>query len=306
MRFRLSLGLGVPKVVARAECGAIRSRTAVPAPRARLRHAWVAGLVLIGSVRLADAGPLQAAAIPEHLPQGGTAIVQLTPGEGAELDGRALKVSPEGWIVFGVGRDAGGALRFERIDSAGLRHRHDIRIVPRDFRIERVDGLPQQTVTPDPVIAERIAREQARVAKARERNDDRIDFAEGFVRPVEGGRISGVYGSQRILNGEPRAPHMGLDLAVPTGTPIVAPAAGIISFADADLYLTGGTVLLDHGHGLSSSFLHLSRIDVREGQRIARGDVIGAVGATGRASGPHLHWGLNWFDVRLDPALLLP
>jgi murein DD-endopeptidase MepM/ murein hydrolase activator NlpD len=249
---------------------------------------------------------LRAGAIPEQLPQGGAAIVQLAPGERAELDGRALKVSPEGWLVFGVGREATGELAFARTDRAGTRHPHRIRIVPRDFRIERVNGLPQQTVTPDPAIAERIAREQAGVAKARERDDDRIDFAEGFLRPIAGGRISGVYGSQRILNGEPRAPHMGLDIAVPTGTPIQAPAAGIISFVGPDLFLTGGTVLLDHGHGLSSSFLHLSRIDVREGQRVERGEVIGAVGATGRASGPHLHWGLNWFDVRLDPALLLP
>lgn len=257
-------------------------------------------------VLLACMAPALAAAVPEHLPQGGLAIVQLATGERAELDGRALKVSPEGWTLFGVGREASGTLRFERIDRNHVRHSHSIRIVPRDFRIERVNGLPQQTVTPDPAVAERIAREQASVAKARERDDDRIDFAEGFLRPIQGGRISGVYGSQRILNGEPRAPHMGLDIAVPTGTPIQAPAAGIVSFVGPDLFLTGGTVLLDHGHGLSSSFLHLSRIDVREGQRIERGEVLGAVGATGRASGPHLHWGLNWFDVRLDPALLLP
>ena len=139
----------------------------------------------------------------------------------------------------------------------------------------------------------------------RERDDAREDFSRGFVRPVEGGRISGVYGSQRILNGEPRSPHFGLDIAVPTGTPIVAPAAGVVSFAEPDLYLTGGTLLIDHGHGLTSSYLHMSRLDVSAGQRVEQGQVIGAVGATGRASGPHLHWGLNWFDVRLDPALLL-
>lgn len=244
--------------------------------------------------------------LPGQLPQGGTVILQLAPGEAARLDGRALRVSAEGWVVFGAGRDASEPLRFERIDAQGQVTRSDIRLVPRDFRIERVDGLPQQTVTPDPAIAARIAREQARVTHARERDDARADFAAGFARPVVGGRISGVYGSQRILNGEPRAPHMGLDIAVPTGTPITAPAAGIISFAEPDLYLTGGTVLLDHGHGLSSSFLHLSTIDVQPGQRVERGERIGAVGATGRASGPHLHWGLNWFDTRLDPALLIP
>lgn len=250
--------------------------------------------------------PASAGELPERMPQGGTVVHRLAAGEGARLDGQPLKVSPEGWLVFGAGRDASGSLRFERIDAEGRVHAQEIRIVPRDFRIERVDGLPPQTVSPDPQIAERIAREQAEVSAARRRDDDRIDFADGFLRPIEGGRISGVYGSQRILNGEPRAPHMGLDIAVPTGTPVLAPAGGIVSFARPDLYLTGGTVLLDHGHGLSSSFLHLSRLDVVPGQRVERGERIGAVGATGRASGPHLHWGLNWFDTRLDPALLLP
>jgi murein DD-endopeptidase MepM/ murein hydrolase activator NlpD len=262
--------------------------------------------VLIAVVGLVGAAAARASNLPERLPQGGTVILQLAAGESARLDGRTLRVSDEGWVVFGAGRDASQPLRFERMDTQGTVTRSEIRLVPRDFRIERVDGLPQQTVTPDPAIAARIAREQALVTRARERDDARTDFAAGFVRPVAGGRISGVYGSQRILNGEPRAPHMGLDIAVPTGTPITAPAAGIISFAEPDLYLTGGTVLLDHGHGLSSSFLHLSKIDVQPGQRVERGERIGAVGATGRASGPHLHWGLNWFDTRLDPSLLIP
>jgi murein DD-endopeptidase MepM/ murein hydrolase activator NlpD len=262
--------------------------------------------VLIAVVGLVGAAAARASNLPERLPQGGTVILQLAAGESARLDGRTLRVSDEGWVVFGAGRDASQPLRFERMDTQGTVTRSEIRLVPRDFRIERVDGLPQQTVTPDPALAARIAREQALVTRARERDDARADFAAGFVRPVAGGRISGVYGSQRILNGEPRAPHMGLDIAVPTGTPITAPAAGIISFAEPDLYLTGGTVLLDHGHGLSSSFLHLSKIDVQPGQRVERGERIGAVGATGRASGPHLHWGLNWFDTRLDPSLLIP
>jgi murein DD-endopeptidase MepM/ murein hydrolase activator NlpD len=272
----------------------------------RVQLRVMATRVLIAVVALVGAAATRASGLPEQLSQGGTVILQLAPGESARLDGRALRVSAEGWVVFGAGRDASEPLRFERIDAQGTVTRSEIRLVPRDFRIERVDGLPQQTVTPDPAIAARIAREQALVTRARERDDARADFAAGFVRPVAGGRISGVYGSQRILNGEPRAPHMGLDIAVPTGTPITAPAAGIISFAEPDLYLTGGTVLLDHGHGLSSSFLHLSKIDVQPGQRVERGERIGAVGATGRASGPHLHWGLNWFDTRLDPALLIP
>jgi murein DD-endopeptidase MepM/ murein hydrolase activator NlpD len=264
----------------------------------------IAGLALL--LCALPAGALAARGeLPLILQPGGIAIVQLDPGTQARLDGRELHVSADGWLVFGVGRDAQGELRFEHVGTDGSRRVHRIRIATREFRIERVDGLPPQTVTPDPQIAARIAREQAAVAAARQRDDTRTDFSAGFVRPIKGGRISGVYGSQRILNGEPRSPHMGLDIAVATGTPVRAPAAGIVSFAEPDLYLTGGTVLLDHGQGLSSSFLHLSRIDVRVGERIERGEVLGAVGATGRASGPHLHWGLNWFETRLDPALAL-
>lgn len=268
--------------------------------RPRLIATLVLLLCALPACTLAARGEL-----PLTLQQGGIAIVQLDAGTKARLEGRELHVSADGWVVFGVGRDAQGELRFERIEPDGSRSTHRIRIAPREFRIERVDGLPPQTVAPDPQIAARIAREQAAVSAARQRDDARTDFSAGFARPIEGGRISGVYGSQRILNGEPRSPHMGLDIAVPTGTPVRAPAAGVVSFAEPDLYLTGGTVLLDHGHGLSSSFLHLSRIDVRVGELIERGEVLGAVGATGRASGPHLHWGLNWFETRLDPALAL-
>jgi murein DD-endopeptidase MepM/ murein hydrolase activator NlpD len=115
-----------------------------------------------------------------------------------------------------------------------------------------------------------------------------------------------VFGSQRILNGEPRQPHLGLDVAAPAGAPVRAPAAGRVTLAEPDLFLTGGTILLDHGHGLSSVFAHLSRLDVKAGDEVRQGDVIGAVGGTGRASGPHLHWGMSWFGERLDPALLVP
>lgn len=241
--------------------------------------------------------------LPATATQGALVAGCAPAGTRVQVDGRALRVDGEGRFVFGIGRDAHGTTAVTFHPASGAPRTIDVAIQARDWRIERVDGLPQQTVTPDPQVAARIAREQARVAEARARDDARSDFAEGFSAPVEG-RISGVYGSQRVLNGTPRSPHMGLDIAAATGTPVLAPAAGVVSFAANDLYLTGGTVLLDHGHGLSSSFLHLSAVDVEEGQRLERGQHVGAVGATGRASGPHLHWGLNWFDVRLDPALL--
>lgn len=265
-------------------------------------------LWLLGASLLAvpvHAEPLE---LPDKVMQGGLVIGRIASVDvnaTVALGERTLRVSPDGVFLFGVGRDDEGPIEVTVHFTDGRRATQTLAVVGRDWQTQRVDGLPPQTVTPDPEIAARIAREQAQVAAARSRDDARKDFRFGFIRPVEGGRISGVYGSQRILNGRPRAPHYGLDIAAPTGTPIVAPAAGIITFADADLFLTGGTVLLDHGHGLSSSFLHMSAIDVEVGQSVDQGERIGAIGATGRATGPHLHWGLNWFEVRLDPALLL-
>lgn len=175
---------------------------------------------------------------------------------------------------------------------------------PRDWPLQRVDGVPPATVDPPPHIAERIRREQARVAAARTRDEPHTGFARPFIRPVEG-RISGRFGRARMYNGRPGSPHSGMDIAAPQGTPVKAPAPGVVAFADPDLYLTGGTVLLDHGHGIGSNFLHLSRIDVQVGDVVEAGQVIGAVGATGRATGPHLHWGMTWFDTRIDPQLVL-
>jgi murein DD-endopeptidase MepM/ murein hydrolase activator NlpD len=242
--------------------------------------------------------------LPDRVPQGGLVVGRIAPACAMWVDGRAVRVGADGTFVFGVGRDARGTLAVRSGRAAGTTASVDLPIHARQWRIERVDGVPESTVNPPPAIAARIRAEQARVARVRERDDPRQDFRFGFIRPLDG-RISGVYGSQRVLNGTPKDPHYGLDIAAPDGTPFVAPAAGVVSFADADLYLTGGTVVLDHGHGLSSVFIHLSRIDVREGQRVEQGEVLGRVGATGRASGPHLHWGVNWFEVRLDPGLLI-
>jgi len=243
--------------------------------------------------------------LPDRAMQGAMVIGKTEPGSRVTVGDRHLRVDPDGRFVFGVGRDQVEPILVASVGPDGTAQRKSLAISVREWRIERVQGLPPRTVTPDPTTAERIAREQAMVNEARTLDAPRSDFAQGFIRPVKGGRISGVYGSQRILNGEPRAPHMGLDIAMPTGTPVMAPAGGVVSFVDPDLVLTGGTVLIDHGHGISSSYLHLSRIDVSVGQRVEVGELIGAIGATGRASGPHLHWGLNWFEVRLDPALLI-
>ncbi len=246
----------------------------------------------------------QSVRLPKHLQQGELVIGHAPANTQIEFNGRQLRIGPDGVFVFGLDRDAPAAARLNIRYPGGKTATQTFAVAKRQYHIEHVEGLPQKTVTPDPETAARIEREQALVAEARKRDDAREDFLRGFSLPVQGARIRGVYGSQRVDNGTPKAPHMGLDMAVPEGTPIHAPAAGTVAFAQSDLVLTGGTVLIDHGYGLTSSFLHMSRLDVKAGDPIKPGQVIGAAGMTGRASGPHVHWGFNWFDVRLDPALL--
>ncbi len=240
---------------------------------------------------------------PASVEQGSMVIGRVPPGSQVRVAGHTLRVTGYGTVVFGVGRDAQGAQSIEIVTPDGRQQQASVAITPRDWPIERIDGVPPKTVSPPPKIAARIAREQAAVSAQRQRDDDRVGFAEHFIWPVKG-RISGRFGNQRVYNGTPGSAHSGMDIAAATGTPVKAPASGVITFAD-DLYLTGGTVLLDHGYGISSNFLHLSRIDVAVGQHVTQGEVIGAVGATGRATGPHLHWGMNWFDTRIDPLLVL-
>ena len=241
---------------------------------------------------------------PAAVSQGGIVIGKVPPGSVVRYGERQLRTTAYGTVVFGVGRDAGGPLSVQVETAPGRVQTASIAVTPRDFPTEYINGVPPKTVNPPPEIAARIEREQAQVTAARARDDDRADFAQAFIWPVQG-RISGRFGNQRVYNGQKGSGHSGMDIAAPTGTAIKAPAAGVITFAGPALYLTGGTVLLDHGHGVSSNFLHLSRIDVKVGDRVSQGQVIGAVGATGRATGPHLHWGMNWFDVRIDPLLVL-
>lgn len=241
---------------------------------------------------------------PARVQQGAMVIGKVPAGSTVEYAGRQLRATGYGSVVFGVGRDETGPLRVAVTRPDGSQASASIAVDARDWPVQRVDGVPPKTVDPPPAIAERIRREQARVAEARRRDDARADFARPFLRPVDG-RISGRFGRARVYNGKPGSPHSGMDIAAPTGTPVQAPAAGIVTFAEPDLYLTGGTLLIDHGHGISSNFLHLSRIDVKVGDRVEQGQPVAAVGSTGRSTGPHLHWGMSWFDVRIDPQLVL-
>lgn len=241
---------------------------------------------------------------PASVQQGAMVIGRVPPGSQVRYGQRELRVSGYGTVVLGVGRDQRDPLQLTVTRPDGSRVDAEIAVDRRNWPVQHVYGVPPRTVNPPPAVAARIAREQAAVASARTRNDARTDFAQPFIWPVQG-RISGRFGNARVYNGQPGSGHSGMDIAAPSGTPVKAPAAGIVSFADADLYLTGGTVVLDHGFGISSNFLHLSRIDIKVGDRVEQGQVIAAVGSTGRSTGPHLHWGMNWFDVRIDPLLVL-
>jgi biotin carboxyl carrier protein len=262
--------------------------------------AWAQAATVPGAGAIAESRSV----FPASVSQGALVIGKVPAGSRVRFAGRDLRVSGYGSVVFGVGRDEQGPLRVDVVAPDGRRETVDIGVSARDWPVERVNGVPPKTVNPPPAIAERIRREQAQVSAARLRDDARTDFAQTFQWPVQG-RISGRFGSGRVYNNQPGAGHSGMDIAAPSGTPVKAPAAGVVTFAAPDLYLTGGTLLLDHGFGISSNFLHLSRIDVKEGDRVDQGQVIAAVGATGRATGPHLHWGMNWFDVRIDPLLVL-
>ncbi|RYD14669.1 MAG: M23 family metallopeptidase [Lysobacteraceae bacterium] len=274
--------------------------------RPRLAPVLAAALLLAASAIAAPAPSVPA--WPRAVPQGSLVVAHVEPGSRVTFGGRDLRVTARGEVVFGIGRDARGPAEVDVRHADGTPERIAIEVVAREWPTERVVGVPPKTVEPPPEVAERIRREQARVVAARARDDARSDFLARFTWPLQG-RISGRFGNQRVyvVDGHdvPKSPHSGMDIAAPEGTPVKAPAGGIVTFVDADLYLTGGTLLIDHGHGVSSNFLHLLRIDVKAGDRVEQGEVIGAVGKTGRASGPHLHWGLNWFDTRLDPLLLL-
>ena len=265
---------------------------------------WVPLVVAQDVVPAAPVPQEERVVFPASVPQGALVFGKVPPGSQVRYRERLLRATGYGTVALGVGRDETGPLKVDVTLPSGRMEPVSIAVTPRDWPVEHVNGVPPKTVNPPPEIAARIQREQALVTAARERDDERTDFALPFQWPVQG-RISGRFGNARVYNGQPGAGHSGLDIAAPDGTPVRAPAGGVVTFASPDLYLTGGTVLLDHGHGVSSNFLHLSRIDVRVGDRIEPGQVIGAVGATGRATGPHLHWGMNWFDARIDPLLVL-
>lgn len=266
--------------------------------------------LLVGAAALAASGPARARASEDlalsgRFVQGGHALGRTWPRALIFVDGEALAAaSSSGRFIVGFDRDAPSSIQIEaRLDGRSARRTLDI--APGDFPITRVDGLPPSTVEPsDPALLARIAREVELKTEGFASRLDADHFQDGFDWPVTGFRVSSRWGAQRVLNGTPARPHYGIDLAVPAGTVIRAPAAGRVTLAEPDLHFEGGLVLIDHGQGLITAYLHQSRLDVRAGQDVRRGDSVGRVGMTGRATGPHLCWRMKWRNRNMDPSLL--
>lgn len=237
--------------------------------------------------------------------QGALLIAQTNADAKVTIDGETVKTDPEGYFMFGFGRfDTESKTITVKYNKQT--HQKTIPVTPRDFPEERIDGLPADKVNPPASFWERIKKEQAEVKQARAVWSEDRHYLQDFIWPAKG-RVSGVYGSRRILNGEPKRPHYGMDIANTTGSTVVAPISGTVTMAVEDHYYTGGTIILDHGYGLNSTYLHLSQVNVKVGQEVQQGEKIGEIGMTGRATGPHLDWRINLgTNVRLDPELLLP
>tara|TARA_B100000524_G_scaffold98590_1_gene47052 strand:- start:429 stop:1235 length:807 start_codon:yes stop_codon:yes gene_type:complete len=220
------------------------------------------------------------------------------------IDKKEIKVSKDGFFAFGIGKDRKYDVVIKVIKD-GETKKVIKKVQKRKYNIQRIDGLEEKKVTPPEEVYERIKKENILIAKAREINSDLDFFKNKFILPVDDAIITGVYGSQRILNGKPRWPHYGIDFAQKLGTPIKAMANGVVTMAEQDLYFTGATLIFDHGHGISTLYMHLDKIFVELGDIVKQGEIIGTVGSSGRSTGPHLDVRLNWFGTRLDPATVL-
>ena len=261
----------------------------------------------LGSAAVVVALPGFALAAPSRLTlsgtleQGSLVVGRTEPGTKLTLDGAPLDVGAAGIFAFGLIYNQTKAAALAATFSDGTTETRSVDPVARQYEVQRITGLPEKMVNLPPEVLERRKHEIAAIAEARKPVTNAVGFAEPFDWPITG-IISEPYGGQRILNGEPRAPHLAIDIAAPAGTPVRAPAPAVVSLAGPDFYLEGGLTILDHGQGVSTCYLHQSKQMVKVGDKVARGDLIGLVGMTGRATGPHLHWGLDWFQLALDPS----
>jgi len=236
--------------------------------------------------------------------QGSFILGKTEPDSEVFIDKKKVKVTSDGYFVFGLGRDRKYDVVIT-LNKDGNKQKIVKKVQKRKYNIQKIDGLEEKKVTPPEEVYERIKRENKWIGEVRAIDSDLTFFTKEFIIPVENAIISGVYGSQRILNGKPKWPHYGLDFAADEGTKIKAMLDGMVTLAEPDLFYTGGTLIFDHGHGISTLYMHMEKILVKKGQKVKQGDIIGTVGSTGRATGAHLDVRLNWFHIRLDPATAL-
>lgn len=234
----------------------------------------------------------------------GALIAGITSASSLRIFNRKIDVDAEGRFVFGVGRDAPASINVFMVNAEGEEKRMSFPVRQREYKLQRIEGVEDKYVNPPEAVLQRIRNDTVLIKQARAKTTDATDYLTMWLMPAKG-PISGVYGSQRIFNGVPKRPHYGLDIAGPVGTPVNAPASGVVRLAEPDMYYSGGTLIVDHGRGISSTFIHLSKILVSAGDRIEQGDLIAEIGATGRVTGPHLDWRVNWFEQRLDPQQIL-
>ncbi len=258
------------------------------------------GYIFLLAVFLLFSFPVQALELAGELKQGALITGRTTPGTKVTFEGTVLPLTENGTFIFGFDRDYPETAHITLIYPDGTTESKTLHIEQRTYDIQHIDGLPGKMVSPPEGVWDRIAKDRTAVANARNHKTGQAYFLNGFLWPAEG-PISGVYGSRRILNGKPKQPHYGVDVAAPEGTPVYAPADGIIRLSHPDMYYTGKTVILDHGHGLTSTLMHMSALNVKEGQMVKQGNLIGAIGSTGRVTGPHLDWRMNWLDAHIDP-----
>lgn len=272
-----------------------------------VKRLLVAGALLVVSSTavVAETRTFEGVTLEGQFTQGGMLVGTVAPGSKVTFNGKPLSQTGAGQFAFGFGRDDSTNQTLQVLTPDGKTHNIDLTLDSREYNIQRVEGVPARTVNPDPSHLKRIQQEASEVSQARYTGSHLHGFLQAFLWPVEG-PITGVYGSQRVFNGEPRRPHFGIDIAAPEGTEIHAPADGAVTLAHPDMFFSGGTMVIDHGHGINTSYLHMSKMLVKKGDLVKQGDVIGLVGATGRATGPHLCWRLNWYQTRLDPQLVVP
>ena len=232
--------------------------------------------------------------------QGSFILGKTDPGSEVIIDKKKVKVTSDGYFAFGLGRDRKNDVVISINNQKIIK-----KVFKREYKIQRIDGLEEKKVTPPEEVYERIKKENKWIGKARSINSDLTFFKKKFINPLDNAIVTGVYGSQRILNGKPKWPHYGIDFAADKGTKIKAMLDGVVTLAEPDLFYTGGTLIFDHGHGISTLYMHMEKILVKKNQKVKQGDIIGTVGSTGRSTGAHLDVRLNWFNVRLDPATVL-